>query len=688
MGSEKDRMSDTGDVDEDIPSDFFDDFTREEFMDGLSVIDSWADEDGIGRRRETRRINLEALDGVKDLRELIGENNKEETTNREVTVNVKFDDKYKWRKQDSSQHGASSSTHMDDFIKPGSRRDPSKTNEAIKKDKDLKVKEYLAKHLESTDDLRPPGTELDDYYDEDKSKELKKTPKRVVEEQEERSQRQVSIKERNFKESLHLSPRRSPRRQSPRRMSPRRHSPRRKHSPRWSPRHSPARQFRPRFSPHKSFRKRFSPPPRRSPRRYTPPRSRAHSPRRRRSSRSPMRRPYNSRRSRSPRSRSPHHKDTFLYPNDPQVAPGYPLQTTPYQPEPGQLYTAPVQNEFPGSVSGYPYSQGLAYGTGFPAPYNYSLQPVAPCVLPESVPMQSINPVPAPPLNVVPPPPMVPAPAVPPVLEQKTPYDALAQLVAEGKISQEDYLKLAPNKGVVSSSYMDSKTMHGVMSRCAQAISKLQKLFLPNHLVMNNHIIGAEPKSIESKFCSPLKRQAVTEFNFTKTNGSTLAQQNKQLVESIITTIGLEKVVSRYKKKMPKDVKDAACQTTKPYCDVCEIRDSTKSHEVGTAVDPDYFTTTVHTQVVEHDLINSKSVFNPSGSIADGAPISIAHLTPAQLVSQLAARAKTLKQSPAPPPVPQNQFARRNPGYEYDGRGAGGGGGGQQQYHNYNNYRY
>ena len=224
-----------------------------------------------------------------------------------------------------------------------------------------------------------------------------------------------------------------------------------------------------------------------------------------------------------------------------------------------------------------------------------------------------------------------------------------------------------------------------VISRCSQAIGKLEKLFLPNHLMINNHIIGAEPKCLESKFCSPLKRQAVIEFNFTKTNGPTLAQQNKQLVESIITTIGLDKVVSKYKKKLPKDMKDAACQTSKPYCDVCEIRESTKFHEVGTAVDPAYFTTTVHTQVVEHDLVNSKSVFNPSGSVAGGAPISIAHLTPAQLVSQLAARAKTLKQSsPVPPPVHQNQFGRRNPNYDYDGRG----GGGQQQYHNYNNYRY
>ena len=425
MGSEKDQMSDTGEA-EDLPSDFFDDFTKEDFMEGLSVIDSWDDEDGTGKRRETqRRINMEALDSVKDLRELIGDTSKDDTKSNNPGVKIVFDDKFKWRKGESSQAARDpSSSRMNDFIKPGSRRDPTKTNEAIKKDKEVKVKEYLAKHLESSDDLRPPGTELDDYFDEDKSKERKKTPKRIVEEKVVTPQRQVTIKERVYKESPHNSPH-CP---SPRRMSPRRHSPRRKHSPRWSPRRSPQRQFRPRFSPHKTFRKRYSPPPRRSPRRYSPPRQRPHSPRRRRVSRSP-RRHYDPRRSRSPIPRSPHTRtDSFLYPKDQQGAPGYPLESTSYQPELGQLYTGPVQNEFPGSVPGYPYSQGVAYGTSFSAPYNYGLQPGHPVMMPEPVPMPSINPVPAPALNPVPAPAMVPAPALP-VMEQKTPYDALAQVI-------------------------------------------------------------------------------------------------------------------------------------------------------------------------------------------------------------------------------------------------------------------
>lgn len=219
-----------------------------------------------------------------------------------------------------------------------------------------------------------------------------------------------------------------------------------------------------------------------------------------------------------------------------------------------------------------------------------------------------------------------------------------------------------------------------VLSRCSQALTKLrEKLLLPNRLIIHNKMIGSNDKHLAPKYCSPLKRQLTAEFNFTK--GSTSpTQQNKQLVESIVSTLGLDKVVSKYKMKLPKDMKDAAVQTTKPQCDICEIRESTKYYDVGTSTELEHFTSTVHTQVVEQDLVSSKSIFNPSGSVGEGAAISIAHLTPAQLVSQLAARAKTLKQPQEPPP--QNQYPRRPPSsYDYDNRGG-------QYHHPYNNYRY
>lgn len=216
-----------------------------------------------------------------------------------------------------------------------------------------------------------------------------------------------------------------------------------------------------------------------------------------------------------------------------------------------------------------------------------------------------------------------------------------------------------------------------VINRCISALTKLDNVHVPNRLFMNSSTIESEIKAIFPKFSSPLKRTLPMEFFYTDPCSAATSQQNKLLVDSLISTMDLNDVVTRPKTK---NMKDAACQTTKSYCDVCEIRDATRLHEACTSTEPEYFSSTVHTQVVEHDLVNSKAVFNPSGSISDGAPISIAHLTPAQLVSQLAARAKTLKQSD--PPSSSNDYMRRPNNYNYDGRS-----GGSQQYQNYN-YRY
>lgn len=220
-----------------------------------------------------------------------------------------------------------------------------------------------------------------------------------------------------------------------------------------------------------------------------------------------------------------------------------------------------------------------------------------------------------------------------------------------------------------------SKLYFSVLNRCHNAMSRLGCLSLPNRLLINNVVVSNEQKQIVSKFCSPLKRQALSDFYFTKFKPSAIAQHNKQIVDSVIAALDIEKFVGKSKKKPQKETREIAVQTTRPFCELCEIRESTKFSDVGTSIDPAHFSSTVHTQVVEQDLYSSRSVFNPTGGMAEGANMSIAHMTPAQLVSQLAARAKTLKQ--AEPPA--NQYRHENR-YDYDGRG--------DQYRSYNNYRY
>lgn len=428
---------------EDIPSDFFDDFNKEEFIEGLSVIDSWDDDAG------KRRINAETVESVKDLRELIrdGKPVRRDQNSGGATS--------------SERNNRSSSQDLNRFIKPGSRRDPEKTNEAIKKDKDMKVKEYLAKSLESTDDIRPPGTELDDFFVANSEKKaLKKEVKEETQVPRSRSPRERRARESppRAREPLYRPRRTSPphRRASP----PRRLSPRRKDSPPRRRELSPRRRESPRHYRKSPIRVRRFSPSRRSPRR---------SPRRGRRSRSPYGRSPDRRRSRSrsPAYRRSPNRDNFLYPDSkkgpPHSAPygsSYPPSYGPpphwegappgEYPAPGPGYPYPAMGPpppgaaYPGGYGGYDYSQpqppgmpGMPPVPGVPAPAPYA----APGYIPPA-PVPAPQPVPAPvPTPVLPPPAMVPAPVVPtpapvykpPQVEnsnsKKTPYDALAQVI-------------------------------------------------------------------------------------------------------------------------------------------------------------------------------------------------------------------------------------------------------------------
>lgn len=425
---------------EDIPSDFFDDFSKDEFIEGLSVIDSWDDEDKKPSGSRTR-AKIENIDRDMDLRELI---------EREKRGHENYEDRIKWRrnipdpayqKLSSDRMREGSTSHLDDYIKPGSRRDPSKTNEAIKKDKEVKVKEYLAKHLESSDDLRPPGTELDDYFEEPKSTEGKK------------------IKTAERKLHSHSPPpkkhRLSPikyRRESPirRRESP---PPHKYHRKPWGPRGPP---LIPRRSPYRGHR---NPGPYKSYRNYHHGSPRRRSPdiviHRDRRSRSPYRRSHRRSRSRSPdrrherevhrrsRSRSPNHisgADDFLYPKTytfPTSTEYSGVSEMPYQVTPAPQYAEPAPAEYPYSepqAPGYSYAPGPAY-SGYGDPYVYEQPSTMVMPVPQPVPAPIMATADPSMVNPIQQPTMVPPPQQTtsvmnnaPDNVQSTPADALAKV--------------------------------------------------------------------------------------------------------------------------------------------------------------------------------------------------------------------------------------------------------------------
>ncbi|KPI90918.1 hypothetical protein RR46_14422 [Papilio xuthus] len=692
--------------DEDIPSDFFDDFNKEEFMEGLSVIDSWDVKEKPQSRRSRSRINAAAIDGVSDLRELIGDSREDMAANDDAVMldqNTTAE-----RRESSNQRYSSNSGHnahssqLDDCIKPGSRRDLRKTNEAIKKDKAMKVKEYLSKHLDSIEDPKPPGTELDDFLNEPSTPSKRKARSRSREKHSRHSssrdakffkspKRDYQFKDKriyynnrhyenqhghtyfkpynkfhhqnlNWRKNYHYnynysrpsgrdghSPGfRKNSRYSPLPMGPRGRSPRRR-SPRGPSPRGPSPRGR---SPQRrSSRGRSSKG--RSPHRYSP---RRKSPRWRSKSRSPRSPKYKY----SDKRASMERKDPFLYPVEMPQLP-VPFSNSEVETRHEEFYGDHHLTEYPSGVPGYPYMQGpftsasFDYGTAADT-MNLGLSQPTPALMMTATP------------SMVPPPiessiAIAQAPPVSVPTSNEKPYDALAKLVVEGKLSKEDYLKLAPNKGTFMEKTTATQIRVKVLDRCLQALTKLSKLEMPNRLFLNNALIEQEPKSLTPKYCSPLKRQAPVDFYFTKTDcESETVRKNRQTIDTIISTIGLSEIVLRSKKNNNKNMADAAVQTTNPFCEVCYIRENTKTNNAETSIDFESFTSSVHTQVVDEDLLNSKSVFNPSGGAGNHEHISIAHLTPAQLVSQLAARAKTLKQS-----QPQrSQFNRRAPGNSYD----------------------
>ncbi|GBP58052.1 hypothetical protein EVAR_39768_1 [Eumeta japonica] len=690
---------------EDISSDFFDDFSKEEFIEGLSVIDSW--DDG----QKVTRIDSEKIDSVKDLRELITNNSEKRYDHQKLKALIS---KYKIdRRFKNKQSPINQSEHkrlLD--IKPGSRRDPAKTNMAIRKDKEIKVKQYLAKHLEeSNEDLRPPGTELDDYF-EGVAKTVKKNIKASLTPEKQKLLR-ASPKSKPIRKRLSRSKSRSPYRR--RRLSPSRRLSPMKRSRRLSPMKHSSRHSSPRYSPtysnyqsHRLYKQQWQSVKHSSPkRRYTPiRRQRSRTPLSSSRRRLPNSTSRSTRRSHSlsPRwsptpslrrsiHRSPSHKEHFLYldkpmsdfnsvTTEPYVAPGPPhweMNTVPQEP-PLQYSDVATYSYINNSASPYPgYSGQYEYGvpcsgSGVPiaaAPYDTDIfaqctplvqvpQPVPAPALPVSTPAV---PIPAPVLPVPAPALVLTGPSVASVLTNTTTdviipasltqtssasseitvkpaFDPLTQLLAEGKISKEDYLKLTPNK---------------VLTRCYEAMNKLNKLQLPNRLVMPTHL-GNEPKALAVSHCSPLKRQMTIEFQFTNANFAATEQRNKQLIDSIATAVGLQHVLRR--KPTLKNTRETGVQTSHPSCVMCEIRESTGRRDVGTCVEREQLSRTTHTQVDEKELASTRTVFVPGGGVATSAPLSISHMTPAQLVSQLAARAKSLKDT-EPTPHPQ-AYAQRS----------------------------
>lgn len=160
------------DEEEDVPSDFFDDFLSNDFMDGLDVVDAWDDENDLKVNKASDRLCRST-----------SRNRRRRYSRSRSPIRPKSREYYRdrsprggrFRSRRSRERGHverprgrnSSLQHkVNEELNPDHRRDPEKTKRDIQKDKDKCAKKQedriISEKLKVVETgLVPPGTEMD-----------------------------------------------------------------------------------------------------------------------------------------------------------------------------------------------------------------------------------------------------------------------------------------------------------------------------------------------------------------------------------------------------------------------------------------------------------------------------------------------------------------------------------------------
>ncbi|XP_019870505.2 serine/arginine repetitive matrix protein 2 isoform X2 [Aethina tumida] len=647
--SEAKEIDGEKDVEYDVPDDFFDDFLKQDFMEGLDIVD----DDDVSEN-EKNRLVTESKEQSKETK----------TTPKKTETKSKERDK-------------SSKSNSEE-----KRRDPEKTKRDIQNYKMKCMKDQQRKLLTERLDsgLVPPGMEME--VDSDVNISLKEDKK----EQSKSDTEDPPSKRRKVRQSpvRKHSPIRNPspmhKRNPLRKTSPlRKVSPLRKTSPlrkryfsptrlRGNVRPSPDRRMSPlrrrvspmrrdsshytNKSPDELKRGRSSQSGRRSHERR---KSHSRSPRRR--SRSSDRRGYRDRRSRrsSPKRRKTKYGEkSFLE----EIAEKL-NETRPMMPM-APMYQGGVQAPIPAPVM-YPvvqptYDQQFFIGnTNLPATshvpgsVNQQVQPMtrmtvlqAPPVIPMTQPYMMEQPVvpPVPNLQTVPTVPQeVQTPKQPEPEQEIDEQEQLAKLFEEKKISLSEYLSRASNTKVQSTSPESLKEKVQVISMCHDAIKFLDngKKYIGRLSVKPTKEQPPVPVSIKNK--SPLLRSSRIRFPFTKPPANVPpGKEFSSSMERLLQCVGLstravalepvpqekkeEAAVARKSIDNARNVLPKMVQTDPYRCENCEIRKRKSFNAISVQCgEPVIKMVSVETQVCEEDLMPKKK--------------SLAALTPAQLLGKI-----------------------------------------------------
>lgn len=156
---------------EDVPPDFFDDFSNQDFMEGLDIVDTWDEEGQLPDSPVNEDEDKDKYDKSDDT-EIEGEKKriiyKSHSRERNASVEYYVDlrDKLKRRTQHEElkeKHAANEEKRM---LGERARRDPEKTRRDILKDKDKCAKDKEVKIINEKlkvveTGLVPPGMEME-----------------------------------------------------------------------------------------------------------------------------------------------------------------------------------------------------------------------------------------------------------------------------------------------------------------------------------------------------------------------------------------------------------------------------------------------------------------------------------------------------------------------------------------------
>lgn len=176
-------------------------------------------------------------------------------------------------------------------------------------------------------------------------------------------------------------------------------------------------------------------------------------------------------------------------------------------------------------------------------------------------------------------------------------------------------------------------------------VTELNTPHLPTHVYPSiNNAPQTESLNEKINYMSPLNRNSTVNYSFTSSKN-----RNQLLLLPIINST-LEEKVGLEINSMPteKSTREVAVQTMSFSCDQCQLKGAFRQENKGVNTMHRIFMNSVHSQVTEEDLASSKIVFTPNSKVAateDPKPVSLTHMTSAQILADLTAKTKSMQRS-------------------------------------------